>query len=45
MFVITVCSKLADKPKMKILKKGKSRKKEVFMNASFFAFVDGPFIF
>ena len=29
MFVITVCSKLADKPKMKILKKGKSRKKRV----------------
>jgi len=29
MFVITVCSKLADKPKVKILKKGKSRKKRV----------------
>lgn len=29
MFVITVCSKLADKPKVRILKKGKSRKKRV----------------
>ncbi len=43
MFVITVCSKLADKPKVKILKK--VERKEFFMNASFFAFVDDPFIF